>query len=122
MAGLDSVRHQHRRDARFGGCGVSCCFTAGFADACSTARFDRARPATAAMQHPAAGWVCAQRLPHPERAGRGEHGVRTVISRRFLDYTRAQGNDLITPNPAQRFPGLKQGDRWCVRRALAAGA
>ncbi len=56
----------------------------------------------------------------------GVHGVCAVMSWRFLDYTRAQGNDLITPNPAKRFPGLKPGDRWCVcagrwQQALDAG-
>lgn len=56
----------------------------------------------------------------------GVHGVCAVMSRRFLDYTRAQGNDLITPDPAKRFPGLKPGDRWCVcagrwQQALDAG-
>ncbi|MEN0068627.1 MAG: DUF2237 family protein, partial [Myxococcota bacterium] len=30
----------------------------------------------------------------------------------FLDYTKAQGNDLSTPR--QRFPGLKAGDQWCL--------
>lgn len=32
----------------------------------------------------------------------------------FLRYSRAQGNDLSTPRPAFRFPGLKPGDHWCV--------
>jgi uncharacterized protein (DUF2237 family) len=44
----------------------------------------------------------------------GVHGVCAVMSAEFLAYTKAQGNDLSTPNPALRFPGLKPGDRWCV--------
>ena len=32
----------------------------------------------------------------------------------FLEYSRAQGNDLATPAPEYDFPGLKPGDRWCV--------
>lgn len=32
----------------------------------------------------------------------------------FLSYSRAQGNDLSTPMPAFRFPGLKPGDHWCL--------
>jgi uncharacterized protein (DUF2237 family) len=32
----------------------------------------------------------------------------------FLNHQLERGNDLITPRPAQRFPGLKPGDRWCV--------
>jgi uncharacterized protein (DUF2237 family) len=56
----------------------------------------------------------------------GVHGVCAVMDRRFLDEIRAQGNDLITPNPATGFVGLKPGDRWCVcagrwQQALDAG-
>lgn len=32
----------------------------------------------------------------------------------FLSYSRAQGNDLVTPRPELDFPGLEPGDRWCV--------
>ena len=32
----------------------------------------------------------------------------------FLNFQFERGNDLITPRPAYRFPGLKAGDRWCV--------
>ena len=31
----------------------------------------------------------------------------------FLDYTKTQGNDLITPQ-GSNFPGLKPGDHWCL--------
>jgi uncharacterized protein (DUF2237 family) len=36
------------------------------------------------------------------------------------------GNDLSTPRPEYRFPGLKPGDRWCLcaarwEEARAAG-
>ncbi len=27
---------------------------------------------------------------------------------------RMKGNDLITPRPMWNFPGLKDGDRWCI--------
>ena len=30
----------------------------------------------------------------------------------FLEYTKAQGNDLSTPRPW--FPGLRPGDSWCL--------
>ena len=29
-------------------------------------------------------------------------------------FANSQGNDLITPMPEHRFPGLSPGDRWCV--------
>lgn len=40
--------------------------------------------------------------------------VCAVVTEEFLNYSRAQGNDLITPRPEYRFPGLKSGDRWCL--------
>lgn len=44
----------------------------------------------------------------------GRHTVCCVIDEAFLTYSRAQGNDLITPVPVFGFPGLRPGDRWCV--------
>ncbi|HSM45666.1 MAG TPA: DUF2237 domain-containing protein [Acidimicrobiia bacterium] len=44
----------------------------------------------------------------------GSHTICAVVSKEFLDHQLAIGNDLITPMPAFRFPGLKPGDRWCV--------
>ena len=44
----------------------------------------------------------------------GAHVVCAVITAEFLTYTKAQGNNLSTPAPAYRFPGLKPGDRWCL--------
>jgi uncharacterized protein (DUF2237 family) len=46
-----------------------------------------------------------------------DHGVHTVcalITDEFLDYSKAQGNDLSTANPRYGFPGLKAGDTWCL--------
>jgi uncharacterized protein (DUF2237 family) len=37
-----------------------------------------------------------------------------VVSAEFLEHQRSIGNDLSTPMPQYRFPGLKPGDRWCV--------
>ncbi|MFN2519146.1 MAG: DUF2237 family protein [Jatrophihabitantaceae bacterium] len=44
----------------------------------------------------------------------GSHTVCTVATQEFLDHQRAVGNDLSTPVPQYRFPGLQPGDRWCV--------
>ena len=44
----------------------------------------------------------------------GTHVVCTKVTAEFLDYSLAQGNDLITPRPEYRFAGLKPGDRWCL--------
>ena len=44
----------------------------------------------------------------------GVHTVCAVVTTEFLEYQRSAGNDLITPRPEYRFPGLQPGDRWCV--------
>lgn len=44
----------------------------------------------------------------------GSHTICAVVSREFLDHQRSIGNDLATPRPEYRFPGLQPGDRWCV--------
>ena len=44
----------------------------------------------------------------------GVHGVCAVMTSEFLEHQRSVGNDLVTPRPEWRFPGLRPGDRWCV--------
>ncbi len=44
----------------------------------------------------------------------GRHVVCAEMTQEFLDFTKAQGNDLCTPFPQYNFPGLKAGDRWCL--------
>lgn len=44
----------------------------------------------------------------------GLHAVCAVMTAEFLAQQREIGNDLSTPVPAYRFPGLQPGDRWCV--------
>ena len=45
---------------------------------------------------------------------RGSHTVCVVVSAEFLALSKYLGNDLSTPRPEYRFPGLKPGDRWCL--------
>lgn len=45
---------------------------------------------------------------------RGSHTICAVVTAAFLDQQRRIGNDLSTPMPQYRFPGLVPGDRWCV--------
>jgi uncharacterized protein (DUF2237 family) len=47
----------------------------------------------------------------------GSHTVCAVATAEFLDHQRSIGNDLSTPMPQYRFPGLVPGDRWCVTAA-----
>jgi uncharacterized protein len=56
----------------------------------------------------------------------GLHVVCARMTAPFLEFSKAQGNDLSTPHPDFGFPGLKPGDRWCLcagrwREALDAG-
>ena len=44
----------------------------------------------------------------------GSHTVCVVLTEEFLAMSKYLGNDLSTPRPEFRFPGLKAGDRWCL--------
>lgn len=44
----------------------------------------------------------------------GMHTVCVTVTAEFLQYSFNRGNDLITPRPEFRFPGLKPGDKWCL--------
>ena len=44
----------------------------------------------------------------------GSHTICAVVTSEFLEHQRSIGNDLSTPMPEHRFPGLVPGDRWCV--------
>lgn len=49
--------------------------------------------------------------------GAGDHGVHVVcavMTDEFLRFSKSRGNDLSTPVPQWGFPGLKDGDRWCL--------
>jgi uncharacterized protein len=47
----------------------------------------------------------------------GAHVVCARVTTEFLNFSRAHGNDLVTPRG--EFPGLRDGDRW--REAEEAG-
>ena len=44
----------------------------------------------------------------------GMHVVCCRVTAEFLEFSAQAGNDLSTPMPQYRFPGLMPGDRWCV--------
>ena len=65
---------------------------------------------------------CCDTLPQDV----GSHTVCVVMTKEFLSFSKAAGNDLSTPMPDYGFPGLKPGDRWCLcaprwQEALDAG-
>ncbi|MFO8027467.1 MAG: DUF2237 domain-containing protein [Opitutales bacterium] len=47
---------------------------------------------------------------------RGQHTVCAQMTAEFLEFSRNQGNDLISPLLESGFPGLKAGDFWCLCR------
>ena len=56
----------------------------------------------------------------------GSHTVCIQATGEFLTYSKSVGNDLTTPIPDYDFPGLREGDRWCLcaarwQQALEAG-
>lgn len=44
----------------------------------------------------------------------GTHTVCAIMTEEFLKFSLSKGNDLITPRPEYRFPGLQPGDKWCL--------
>jgi uncharacterized protein (DUF2237 family) len=56
----------------------------------------------------------------------GRHTVCARVTDEFLEFSKSAGNDLSTPHPEWGFPGLKDGDKWCLcvlrwKEALEAG-
>lgn len=56
----------------------------------------------------------------------GTHVICARVTAEFLAFSRERGNDLVTPKPQWRFPGLRPGDRWCLcahrwKEAMLAG-
>jgi uncharacterized protein (DUF2237 family) len=44
----------------------------------------------------------------------GLHVVCVRMTDEFLSFSFSRGNDLVTPRPEWRFPGLLAGQRWCL--------
>lgn len=44
----------------------------------------------------------------------GRHTVCVQVTDEFLEFSKSVGNDLSTPAPQYMFPGLKDGDIWCL--------
>ena len=44
----------------------------------------------------------------------GEHTICAIVSDKFLNFSLSKGNDLVTPRKEFNFPGLIDGDRWCL--------
>ena len=62
---------------------------------------------------PVTGWY-RDGCCNTDSADRGYHTVCAKVTDKFLIWSKEVGNDLITPHPEFGFPGLKDGDNWCV--------
>ena len=72
---------------------------------------------------PMTGWRRGGKCMTDEN-DQGTHTVCATMTDEFLDYTKSKGNDLKTKQGD--FPGLKEGDNWCLcalrwREALEVG-
>jgi len=45
---------------------------------------------------------------------RGSHTICVRVTDAFLAFSKSRGNDLSTPRPEFQFPGLVDGDKWCL--------
>ncbi|KAL7507484.1 hypothetical protein ACHAXN_004721 [Cyclotella atomus] len=54
------------------------------------------------------GYCCTGEMDH------GRHTVCCRVTSEFLDFSKSVGNDLSTPVPQFNFPGLNDGDVWCL--------
>ena len=44
----------------------------------------------------------------------GTHTVCAVVTAEFLAFSKGKGNDLTRALPQYNFPGLVEGDYWCL--------
>ena len=51
---------------------------------------------------------------HTDNLDKGLHVVCAHITEDFLEFSKSRGNDLSTPRNEFNFPGLKEGDHWCL--------
>ena len=62
---------------------------------------------------PLTGWL-RDGCCNTDKNDRGVHTVCAKVTNEFLVWSKKVGNDLITPHPEFGFPGLKEGDSWCL--------
>ena len=82
-------------------------------------------PLETCSNNPLTGWF-RDGCCNTDKNDRGIHTVCVKVTDEFLQWSKKVGNDLITPHPEFGFPGLKDGDNWCVcatwfARAVEAG-
>ena len=51
---------------------------------------------------------------HTDERDEGIHTICVSMTEDFLEFSKSRGNDLSTPRPEFNFPGVKEGDSWCL--------
>lgn len=70
-------------------------------------------PLASCSHDPKTGWLRDGCCNTDER-DRGLHVICAVMTDEFLKFSKSRGNDLTTPAPQFSFPGLEEGDQWCL--------
>ena len=70
-------------------------------------------PLETCSDDPITGWL-RDGCCNTDKNDQGSHTVCAKVTNKFLEWSKKVGNDLITPHPEFGFPGLKDGDCWCV--------
>ena len=69
------------------------------------------KPLEECSRNPLTGWF-RDGFCRTDENDSGSHVVCALITNDFLLFTKKMGNDLISKT--SYFPGLKEGDYWCV--------
>ena len=82
-------------------------------------------PLASCSLEPRTGWF-RDGCCNTDESDHGSHTVCCRVTTEFLEFLAEHGNDLVTPAMQYGFPGLKDGDQWCVcaaswRAAYQAG-
>jgi uncharacterized protein (DUF2237 family) len=82
-------------------------------------------PISSCSQDPITGWY-RDGCCNTDANDVASHTVCCHVTGEFLEYLISIGNDLMTPALQHGFPGLQDGDQWCVcaaswRQAFVAG-
>lgn len=73
-------------------------------------------PLRACSHQPKTGWF-RDGCCNTDDSDKGFHTVCAFVTTEFLLFLKQRGNDLTAPVPGMKFPGLKEGDQWCVNAA-----
>jgi len=70
-------------------------------------------PLGSCSHKPRTGWF-RDGCCNTDASDRGSHTICAQVTQPFLEFLAMSGNNLIDPVPQAGFPGLREGDQWCV--------